>query len=108
MGDLIVMAARPSVGKTSLALGVTFNVARRGHTVLLFSLEMDVKQIVSRFLAMNSRTDLLISGTCTTIPPNKICGMSTSGTTFAAVLPSAASEEMSNPSEVPLAAVMNM
>ena len=57
--DLSVVAARPSVGKTSLALGMTFNIARRGHPVLLFSLEMDAKQIVSRFLALNSRMDLL-------------------------------------------------
>src|SRR5881296_2789329 len=59
VGDLIVMAARPSVGKTSLALGMSFNVARRGHPVLLFTLEMDAKQIVSRYLALNSRMDLL-------------------------------------------------
>jgi replicative DNA helicase len=58
-GDLVVLAARPSVGKTSLALAVTFNIAKRGHPTLLFTLEMDTKQIVSRFLAMNSRSDLL-------------------------------------------------
>jgi replicative DNA helicase len=58
-GDLIVIAARPSVGKTSLGLAMAFNMAKRGHPTLIFSLEMDSKQIVSRFLAMNSRTDLL-------------------------------------------------
>jgi replicative DNA helicase len=58
-GDLVVLAARPSVGKTSLALAMAFNIAKRGHPTLVFSLEMDAKQIVSRFLAMNSRSDLL-------------------------------------------------
>jgi len=58
-GDLIVIAARPSVGKTSLGLAMAFNMAKRGHPTLVFSLEMDTKQVVSRFLAMNSRTDLL-------------------------------------------------
>jgi replicative DNA helicase len=58
-GDLIVLGARPSVGKTSLALAMAFNIAKRGHPTLIFSLEMDVKQIVSRFIAMNSRRDLL-------------------------------------------------
>jgi replicative DNA helicase len=58
-GDLVVIASRPSVGKTSLALAMAFNMAKRGHPTLVFSLEMDTKQVVSRFLAMNSRTDLL-------------------------------------------------
>jgi replicative DNA helicase len=59
VGDLVVIAARPSVGKTSLGLAMAFNMAKRGHPTLVFSLEMDTKQVVSRFLAMNSRTDLL-------------------------------------------------
>jgi replicative DNA helicase len=58
-GDLVVLGARPSVGKSSLALAMAFNIAKRGHPTLIFTLEMDAKQIVSRFLAMNSRTDLL-------------------------------------------------
>jgi len=58
-GDLVVLGARPSVGKTSLALAMAFNIAKRGHPTLIFTLEMDAKQIVSRLLAMNSRSDLL-------------------------------------------------
>jgi replicative DNA helicase len=59
VGDLVVIAARPSVGKSSLALAMAFNMAKHGHPTLVFSLEMDTKQVVSRFLAMNSRADLL-------------------------------------------------
>lgn len=58
-GDLVVLASRPSVGKTSLALSIGYNVARQGVGVLVFSLEMDAKQIVARFLGLNSRIDLL-------------------------------------------------
>jgi replicative DNA helicase len=58
-GDLVIIAARPSVGKTSLGLAVAHHVAKRGTGVLIFSLEMDTKQIVARFLGLNSRTDLL-------------------------------------------------
>ena len=58
-GDLVVLGSRPSVGKTSLSLAMAFNIAKRGHPTLIFSLEMDAKQIVSRLLAMNSRRDLL-------------------------------------------------
>lgn len=55
-GDLIILAARPSMGKTAFALNIALNVADgRGSveskkTVALFSLEMGAEQLVSRML----------------------------------------------------------
>ena len=50
--DLIVLAARPSVGKTSLALNIAENVAvREGKSVGVFSLEMSKEQLVLRLLS---------------------------------------------------------
>ncbi|MBO2521120.1 MAG: replicative DNA helicase [Clostridia bacterium] len=48
--DLIILAARPSMGKTSLALNFAVNVAKRGLPVLIFSLEMDDEQIGDRIV----------------------------------------------------------
>ncbi len=49
--DLIILAARPSVGKTAFALNVAKNVAiRSGETVALFSLEMSTKQLTKRMI----------------------------------------------------------
>ncbi len=49
--DLIVLAARPSMGKTALALNIAFNVATREQTpVAIFSLEMSKQQLVMRML----------------------------------------------------------
>ena len=58
-GDLVILAARPSVGKTSLALGIAFGAAKKGTGVLVVSLEMDVKQIVTRFLGLTGQTNIL-------------------------------------------------
>ncbi len=56
--DLFVLAARPSMGKTALALNIAHNVALQSNLpVLLFSLEMSKEQLVDRMLAMESGVD---------------------------------------------------
>lgn len=56
--DLIILAARPSVGKTSLALDIARNAACvHGKSVGIFSLEMSSQQLVDRLLASESRVD---------------------------------------------------
>ena len=53
--DLILLAARPGMGKTSLALNIALNVARSGEkTVAAFSLEMSKEQLASRLLSMEA------------------------------------------------------
>jgi replicative DNA helicase len=50
--DLIILAARPSMGKTALSLNLAQNVAvESGFAVLMFSLEMSKEQLVDRLLA---------------------------------------------------------
>ncbi len=57
--DLIILAARPSVGKTSLALSLAYNVAFLSNaTVGIFSLEMSRDQLVQRVLAMHTGIDM--------------------------------------------------
>lgn len=48
--DLIILAARPSVGKTSLAMNIVENVALQGKTCVVFSLEMGKEQLVQRMM----------------------------------------------------------
>jgi replicative DNA helicase len=56
--DLIILAARPSMGKTALALNFAHNVAvKANQPVLLFSLEMSKEQLVDRMLSMESGVD---------------------------------------------------
>ncbi|WP_438341332.1 replicative DNA helicase [Mycoplasma sp. 3341] len=53
-GDLVILAARPSMGKTAFALNIASNVAEQNKTVLFFSLEMTNQQLVERMVSMNS------------------------------------------------------
>lgn len=64
-GDLIILAARPSVGKTALALNFGLEVAIRNNaSVALFSLEMPADHLVERMLASRSlvQSDKLRTG----------------------------------------------
>ena len=49
--DLIILAARPSMGKTALALNIATNAAKSGATVAIFSLEMSKGQIAERLMS---------------------------------------------------------
>lgn len=56
--DLIILAARPSMGKTSLALDIARNVAvKHDIPTLIFSLEMSAQQLIDRMLAAQSQVD---------------------------------------------------
>lgn len=56
--DLVILAARPSMGKTALALNFAHNIAvQSGEPVLVFSLEMSKEQLVDRLLSMESGVD---------------------------------------------------
>jgi replicative DNA helicase len=57
--DLIIIAARPSMGKTAFALNIAANAARRGDVgVAVFSLEMSKEQLALRMLCAEARVDL--------------------------------------------------
>ena len=63
--DLILLAARPGMGKTSFALNVALNVAKAsGKAVAVFSLEMSKEQLVTRVLSNEALVEngRLISG----------------------------------------------
>jgi replicative DNA helicase len=56
--DLVILGARPSLGKTSLALDMARNAANQGFKVGLFSLEMSREQIIDRMIAAESTVSL--------------------------------------------------
>jgi len=56
-GEMLVLAARPSMGKTALALNMMENLAAHGHSVAMFSLEMGRQQLVQRILCAKGGID---------------------------------------------------
>jgi len=63
-GDLVIIAGRPSMGKTAFAFQIGLNMAMSGHTVLAFTLEMSRHQITERALAQVGNLELskILSG----------------------------------------------
>jgi len=55
--DLVLLAARPSMGKTALALNIAMNAVKTGVSVALFSLEMSKEQYVQRIISMESMVE---------------------------------------------------
>jgi replicative DNA helicase len=56
--DLILLAARPSMGKTALALCIGYNAALKGKKVAIFSLEMGRRLLSRRLMSMSSKVDM--------------------------------------------------
>ena len=63
-GDLVIVAARPSMGKTSLVLNICQHVATHGGVAGFFSLEMSKESLFMRMLASEAKIDMyrLMSG----------------------------------------------
>lgn len=57
--DLILLAARPSMGKTAFALNIALNAAKIEKVIAIFSLEMSKEQIAKRFFSIDSQLDAL-------------------------------------------------
>ncbi len=53
--DLVIIGARPAMGKTSFALNVARNMAMKGRKVLFFSLEMSKEQLAQRVISTEAR-----------------------------------------------------
>lgn len=57
--DLIILAARPAMGKTAFALSIARNAAvKAGASVMIFSMEMAKEQLSQRLLSMESKVEL--------------------------------------------------
>lgn len=57
-GDLVILGARPGMGKTSFALNIATNVAKQSKkSVAIFSLEMSAEQLVTRIISSEAMVD---------------------------------------------------
>lgn len=57
--DLIILAARPGMGKTSFALTVALNAALKANaSIMIFNLEMSTEQLSMRLMSMHSKVDM--------------------------------------------------
>jgi len=56
-GDMIILAARPSMGKTALALNIAQNIGEAGKNVAIFSLEMSKEQLTDRLICSTMGVD---------------------------------------------------
>lgn len=56
--DLIILAARPGVGKTSFVLSLAYNIVRQGGKVGFFSLEMSREQLIQRLMSVETGINL--------------------------------------------------
>ena len=93
-GELIVLAARPGVGKTAFSLNLAFNAAKMNYPVAYFSLEMPAKMLFKRLVSadslvsfdslltgfgVNQNTRLKLQQTCESLSKTKIYIDDTSG-----------------------------
>ena len=64
-GNIMIIAARPSVGKTTLALNIAENLAQEGKKILFVSLEMTNDELVEKTISSQGRVDYtsLLNGT---------------------------------------------
>lgn len=56
-GDMVILAARPSMGKTALALNIAQNVGMANKNVAIFSLEMTKEQLTDRLISATMQVD---------------------------------------------------
>lgn len=56
-GDMVIVAARPSMGKTAFALNIAQNIGESGKNVAIFSLEMTKEQLTDRMISASMAVD---------------------------------------------------